>query len=48
MGPGVLWDVFCGLYPAVVTLLICFGSPQRLFRYLIIVPFRILVLMLTG
>lgn len=47
-GPGVLWDIFCGLYPAAVTLLICSGSPRRLFRYLIMAPFRILVLMLTG
>ena len=46
MGPSVLRDIFCGLYPAAVSLPICPGRPLGPLRYLI-TPFRILLLMLT-
>ena len=46
MGPSVLRDIFCGLYPAAVSLPICPGRPPGPLRYLI-TPFRILLLMLT-
>lgn len=45
-GPSVLRDIFCGLYPAAVSLPICPGRPPGPLRYLI-TPFRILLLMLT-
>ena len=45
-GTSVLRDIFCGLYPAAVSLPICPGRPLGPLRYLI-TPFRILLLMLT-